>query len=364
MFNKQRKKMTKKQEEIQDEEVIKDEKDTKSKKKTKSSKKDKLTDRIKELEQELSESKDKFLRLFAEFDNFKKRTAKERIDFRATAGMDALQAFLPVMDDFDRAKKVAENEDNNEEFSEGVKLVYQKLKSVLTSKGIKVKVQKVPFIISYFYKEKEVTSEKIGYSKDTVHEKIELNLTSDEILYGTGARALGMNRRGNRLKLYNRAHYGYETHSELMNFTMPIVISSKKYMVHFDNAPIGYLDLDSKKDNSLTYETISGRKTYQVIVGDSWEDLIDNYTQLTGKQPLPPRWVLGNFSSRFGYHSQKETTETITKFKEEEIPVDAVILDLFWFGKDIKGTMGNLEVHKDSFPDMKGMISTLKNKGT
>ena len=137
MFNKQRKKM-KKQEEIQDEEVIKDEKDTKSKKKTKSSKKDKLTDRIEELEQELSESKDKFLRLFAEFDNFKKRTAKERIDFRATAGMDALQAFLPVMDDFDRAKKVAENEDNNEEFSEGVKLVYQKLKSVLTSKGIKV----------------------------------------------------------------------------------------------------------------------------------------------------------------------------------------------------------------------------------
>ena len=138
MFNKQRKKMTKKQEEIQDEEVIKDEQDTKSKKKTKSSKKDKLTDRIEELEQELSESKDKFLRLFAEFDNFKKRTAKERIDFRATAGMDALQAFLPVMDDFDRAKKVAENEDNNEEFSEGVKLVYQKLKSVLTSKGIKV----------------------------------------------------------------------------------------------------------------------------------------------------------------------------------------------------------------------------------
>lgn len=232
-----------------------------------------------------------------------------------------------------------------------------------SSKGIKVKVQKVPFKISYFYKEKEVTSEKIGYSKDTIHEKIQLNLTSDEILYGTGARALGMNRRGNRLKLYNRAHYGYETHSELMNFTMPIVISSKKYMVHFDNAPIGYLDLDSKKDNSLTYETISGRKTYQVIVGDSWEDLIDNYTQLTGKQPLPPRWVLGNFSSRFGYHSQKETTETITKFKEEEIPVDAVILDLFWFGKDIKGTMGNLEVHKDSFPDMKGMISTLKNKG-
>lgn len=130
--------MTKKQEEIQDEEVIKDEQGTKATKKSKSSKKEKKLDRIEELEQELTESKDKFLRLFAEFDNFKKRTAKERMDFRATAGMDTLQAFLPVMDDFDRAKKVAENEDNDEVFSEGVKLVYQKLKSVLSSKGIKV----------------------------------------------------------------------------------------------------------------------------------------------------------------------------------------------------------------------------------
>ena len=126
--------MTNKQEEIQDEEVIKDDQDTKAKNKSKSSKKD----RIEELEQELSESKDKFLRLFAEFDNFKKRTAKERIDFRATAGMDTLQAFLPVMDDFDRAKKVAETEGSEEIFSEGVTLVYQKLKSVLAAKGIKV----------------------------------------------------------------------------------------------------------------------------------------------------------------------------------------------------------------------------------
>ncbi|QOD60876.1 DUF4968 domain-containing protein [Polaribacter haliotis] len=246
-----------------------------------------------------------------------------------------------------------------------------------SSRGVSVKVQKAPFKISYFYKNEEITSEKQGYfkskhiplenvkgniiAKET--EKIEFNLTSDEILYGAGARALGMNRRGNRLALFNRAHYGYETHSELMNFTLPIVISSKKYMLHFDNTPVGYLDLDSKKDNSLTYETISGRKTYQVIVGDSWIDLIDNYTNLTGKQPLPPRWTLGNFSSRFGYHSQEETVNTIAKFKEEEIPVDAVILDLYWFGKEMKGTMGNLEVYKDSFPDMKGMISNFKKKG-
>lgn len=247
-----------------------------------------------------------------------------------------------------------------------------------SSSSISIQVVTEPFQIIYKdNKNQLITSEKRGYfnSKHTPLEmvkgnikydttdKIEFNLTEDEVLFGGGARALGMNRRGNRLPLYNRAQYGYQNHAPLMNYTIPIVISSNKYMLHFDNAPIGYLDLDSKKDNALTYETISGRKTYQLIVGDSWENLIENYTNLTGKQPLPPRWTLGNFSSRFGYHSQKETEATIAKFEEDSIPVDAVILDLYWFGKTIQGTMGNLEAYKDSFPDLEGMISRFKSKG-
>ena len=240
--------------------------------------------------------------------------------------------------------------------------------------NISVKIQKKPFKVSYFYRNREVISEKRGYYKNSHQrmeivkenivadstEKIEFNLKKNEILYGGGARALGMNRRGNRLPLFNRAHYGYETKSELMNYTMPIVLSSNKYLIHFDNTPIGYLDFDSKTDNTLTYETISGRKTYQVIVGDTWYDILDNYTDLTGKQPMLPRWALGNFASRFGYHSQKEVETTITKFKEEKIPVDAVILDLYWFGKDVKGTMGNLKFDKDSFPNPKQMIKNLQ----
>ncbi len=243
------------------------------------------------------------------------------------------------------------------------------------SEGISVTITTSPFKISYTYNGDEITSEKRGYYKSAHEpmelvqgnivadetEKIEFNLTKDEALYGAGARALDMNRRGYRLPLFNRAHYGYQTDSKLMNYTMPIVVSSNKYMIHFDNAPIGYLDFDSKKDNTLTYETISGRKTYQIIVGETWYDLIENYTDLTGKQPMLPRWALGNFSSRFGYHTQKETVETIEKFKEDSIAVDAIILDLYWFGKDIQGTMGNLEFLKDSFPNPKQMIKDLRS---
>ena len=234
---------------------------------------------------------------------------------------------------------------------------------VLMTGEIVTKVQKSPFQIKYYHNNKLLISEAKGYVKNDSLETIDFNIKSNEILYGGGARALGMNRRGNRLKLYNKAHYGYETRSELMNYTMPIVVSSDKYLLHFDNAPIGFLDLDSKQNNQLMYETISGRKTYQIVAASTWPKLIDQYTNLTGKQPMPPRWALGNFTSRFGYHSQYEVEKTINKFKDLNVPVDAVILDLYWFGKTITGTMGNLEVFRDSFPDFEGMISRLKAKG-
>lgn len=243
------------------------------------------------------------------------------------------------------------------------KVVENKQNITITTKGIKAIITKYPFQISYYYKNDFLISERKGYEKTNKYEILDFNLNPTEVLYGAGERALGMNRRGYKLQLYNRAHYGYETHSELMNYAMPLVYSSKKYAILFDNAPIGYLDLDSKKDNSLQYETISGRKTYQVIASNNWDDLVNQYTTLTGKQPLIPRWALGNFSSRFGYHSEKETENTVQKFIDEKIPVDAVIIDLYWFGKTIKGTMGNLKFYRDSFPNPKKMIADFNKKG-
>lgn len=221
---------------------------------------------------------------------------------------------------------------------------------------ILVKVNFSPFKITYLHDGYELISEGRGYEKDGNIEKIQFNIDKDEILYGGGARALGMNRRGNKLQLYNRAHYGYEEKSVLMNYTIPMVLSSKRYAIHFDNPQIGALDLDSKGENLLTYETIGGRKVYQVIIGEDWKDLTKEYTYLTGRQPLPPRWMFGNFASRFGYHSEQEARNVVQQYKDEKIPLDAIIFDLYWFGKDIQGTLGNLSFYRDSFPNGEQMI--------
>lgn len=88
-------------------------------------------------ESEISELKDKYLRLFAEFDNYKKRTARERLDLIRTASEDLVSRLLPVLDDFERARKNAEDPTSSETFSDGVALVYHKLHQVLETKGLR-----------------------------------------------------------------------------------------------------------------------------------------------------------------------------------------------------------------------------------
>ena len=88
-----------------------------------------------QLQLDLTNEKDKFLRLFAEFENFKRRTAKERIDLFKTANQDVLQAMLPVLDDFDRAWiEISKSED--EALKTGVQLIHDKLRNTLVVKGL------------------------------------------------------------------------------------------------------------------------------------------------------------------------------------------------------------------------------------
>lgn len=88
-----------------------------------------------QLKEDLAKEKDKFLRLFAEFENYKKRTTKERMELFRTAGQEVLSSLLPVMDDFERAlKEIAKSSD--EELFKGVKLIENKLRETLRSKGL------------------------------------------------------------------------------------------------------------------------------------------------------------------------------------------------------------------------------------
>lgn len=96
------------------------------------------TSEVDQLKEELGKEKDKFLRLFAEFENYKRRTSKERMELFKTASQDVMVSMLPVLDDFERALLHAENDKEAEHLRKGVLLIYQKLLSTLEKNGLTI----------------------------------------------------------------------------------------------------------------------------------------------------------------------------------------------------------------------------------
>ena len=86
---------------------------------------------------ELASVQDKYLRLYSEFENYKRRTTKERADLFKSANQEVLLAMLPVMDDFERALEAVPSTDENQKIKEGIDLIYSKFKNTLAAKGVK-----------------------------------------------------------------------------------------------------------------------------------------------------------------------------------------------------------------------------------
>lgn len=92
---------------------------------------------IKKLQTELEEQKDKYIRLFAEFDNYKRRTSKESIELRQTAGKEVIISMLDVLDDMDRSEELIKESTDEKAIKEGTLLIFNKFKKILQSKGLK-----------------------------------------------------------------------------------------------------------------------------------------------------------------------------------------------------------------------------------
>jgi molecular chaperone GrpE len=92
---------------------------------------------VDQLKLDVEEQKQKFIRLYAEFDNFKRRNAKERVELIQTAGRDVIQSMLEVMDDCDRAEKQLQTSEDLQQIRQGIQLVFAKLRNTMQAKGVK-----------------------------------------------------------------------------------------------------------------------------------------------------------------------------------------------------------------------------------
>ncbi len=173
---------------------------------------------------------------------------------------------------------------------------------------------------------------------------------------GGGERALPMVRNGQRISLYNGPAYGYGEGQNQLNYSVPFIMTTGGYGLFFDNPSKGYIDFGKTTNGTLEAAFESGSLDVYIIPGATPSEILKKFSTLTGRQPLPPRWALGNFVSRFGYYSQKQAEDVVSRMKKDGFPMDAIIIDLFWFGDSIQHTLGNLDWNKPKWPAPEKMI--------
>ncbi|MDE6642983.1 MAG: hypothetical protein K2K27_02675 [Muribaculaceae bacterium] len=207
-----------------------------------------------------------------------------------------------------------------------------------------------------------------GFPEDVNGKRVIKIFTPDPTtqIFGGGERGNSLNLRGDTLVNYNRQNYGYtdgDKRISQMGITMPLFISDNGYALLFDdfaasslilNNPIEYITENLK--TPISYYFISRGEHDSSLQGT-----IKLLSQLTGRQELPPLWAMGYITSKYGYHNQAETEGVIDTLQREGYPVDGIVLDLYWYGKE--QDMGSLSWAKSQWPDHVKMLRNLKRRG-
>ncbi|GJQ61428.1 MAG: alpha-glucosidase [Melioribacteraceae bacterium] len=175
--------------------------------------------------------------------------------------------------------------------------------------------------------------------------------------YGTGERGMELNLDGFGFNLYNTQAFGYFNPPETMAANIPFYTTTGGYAMFFDNEYPAYLAF-GKENEMISYDTEHGRINYFMIYGSTMFEQLKKYTWLTGRQPLPPKWAFGYIQSKYGYRNASEARSIVNTFRAKKIPLDVLILDLYWFNH-----MGDISWNTSAFPDPQGMMAEFREKG-
>lgn len=231
----------------------------------------------------------------------------------------------------------------------------------LSTDDTKVVFDKTKMKVHFIEKGDTISTAVKPYSFSSSGGTLGFLIKDSERIYGTGSRAIALDRRGQKLEVYNSASYGYSFGATNLNICLPIITSSKGYGIYIDNHSRASWDIESTIQNKIAYTFQGGTSSFFYIGGGSYANILKNITLLTGRQPLPPRWALGYIQSKFGYQNEAEARNIVTTLRSNKFPLDAIVLDLYWFGTP--QSMGKLDWDLSRFPNPTKMISDFKDVG-
>lgn len=192
------------------------------------------------------------------------------------------------------------------------------------------------------------------------------NINPKDVFHGAGGRPFGPDLARKGFDFYNSWEHEYFDQSTGLSqsLNVPFIVSSHKYGLFFDSDRPGSMRMyvGAVDSTLMRVESAStGKWAYYLIHGNDNDEILANYTLLTGRQPLPPRWAFGYIQSKSGYANESDATVAITKLQDQGFPVDALALDSHWYGG--QNVRGNMDWDTKNWPNAVGMVKSLLDKG-
>ncbi len=183
-----------------------------------------------------------------------------------------------------------------------------------------------------------------------------------ESYYGLGDKPVHLNLKGKRLENWVTDSYAFGKHTDPIYKDIPFYIglfNKKAYGIFFDNTFRSFFDFSQERRNVSSFWAHGGEMNYYFFYGPKMEDVVANYTDLTGKPyGLPPLWALGFHQCKWSYFPESYVKEITSNFRELRIPCDAIYLDI-----DYMDGFRCFTWNKTYFPDPKRMVKELKEQG-
>lgn len=182
-----------------------------------------------------------------------------------------------------------------------------------------------------------------------------------ENFYGLGDKATHMNLKGKRFENWATDQYAYQKDQEPLYKAVPFYIGLRgkdAYGVFFDNTFRSFFDFCHERRNVTSFWADGGEMNYYFFYGPQMQEVVTSYTDLTGKPELPPLWALGYHQCKWSYYPESKVKEVAAKFRELQIPCDAIYLDI-----DYMEGFRCFTWSKEYFPDPKRMVAELAEDG-
>ncbi len=234
--------------------------------------------------------------------------------------------------------------------------------------NLKCRIQKADLKITFKDMDDQVINEdELGYHWEENHEyggnivKVSKKVQPTEYYYGLGDKPTGLNLKGKRFTIWGSDVYGFEKEQDPLYKNIPFFIGlhdSTSYGIFFDNTFRTHFDFASERHAVSSFWADGGEMNYYFIYGPDINKVIARYSHLTGKPEMPPLWALGYHQCKWSYFPEKKVREIANKFRELEIPCDALYLDI-----DYMDEFRCFTWDKEKFPDPKGLVEELKQNG-